>query len=211
MLAAAFIKWKTIKMKNTIIAIAGGSGSGKTTFAKRLYALLGAEQALILAQDHYYIDQSTKFDKDGGAVNFDHPDAIDFSLMAEHLYQLKNDREIEVPIYDFATHTRQVETVSYQAKPFILVEGILILTQSILRDHFDETVFIEVGEEQRFSRRLERDIRERGRTEQGVRDQFFGQVKPMHDEFVAPCGAYAKHIIGNGGEFDQLIYHFSRL
>jgi len=198
-------------MKNTIIAIAGGSGSGKTTFAKRLYALLGAEQALILAQDHYYIDQSTKFDKDGGAVNFDHPDAIDFSLMAEHLYQLKNDREIEVPIYDFATHTRQVETVSYQAKPFILVEGILILTQSILRDHFDETVFIEVGEEQRFSRRLERDIRERGRTEQGVRDQFFGQVKPMHDEFVAPCGAYAKHIIGNGGEFDQLIYHFSRL
>ncbi len=183
-------------MKTTIIAIAGGSGSGKTTFAKRLLSALGTHQAAIVAQDSYYIDQSHRFDRDGGAVNFDHPSALDFNLMAHHLKDLKQGLAIEIPIYDFATHKRLARTEPLAPHRFILVDGILILSQENLRPHFDISVFIDVEEKVRFERRLKRDTTERGRTAEGVREQFFRQVAPMHNEFVGPSAQYAQWKVG---------------
>ncbi len=169
-----------------IIGVAGGSGSGKTTFAKKLAEALGPELCVIVGQDSYYIDQSAKFDRDGGSVNFDHPDALDFDLMATHLQMLKENKQIDVPIYEFATHKRSADVVHVGPKPIVLVDGILILSQPQIVNVLDESVFIDVEEEVRFERRLKRDVEERGRTALGVFRQFHNQVKPMHDEFVEP-------------------------
>lgn len=175
----------------TLIAVCGGSGSGKTTFAKRLVERLGANRCAILSQDRYYIDQSSNFKEDGGEVNFDHPNAIDFDLMAKHLNQLASGKAIDAPNYDFATHKRQKETTRFEAKPVIIVDGILVLSQEKIRDEVDASVFIDIPEAIRFERRLKRDIVERGRTREGVEKQFFKQVKPMHDQFVEPSKAFA--------------------
>lgn len=175
-----------IKTKSNIqlIALAGGSGSGKTTFAKKLRQYLGEDNASILGQDSYYHDQSSKFDKDGGAVNFDHPSALDFELMALHLKNLKEGKAVDVPFYDFSTHQRLKKVEVLNPTPFILVDGTLILSQEMLRPLFDLKIFIDVNEETRFQRRLKRDVEERGRTPEGVKDQFFNQVAPMHNTFV---------------------------
>jgi len=169
-----------------IIAIAGGSGSGKTTFARRLYELLGESEAVCLGQDSYYIDQSQHFDGDGGKVNFDHPDALDFPLLKTHLEMLRRGESIEVPIYDFATHKRIEKTQTIHPHKIIIVDGILLLSIDYLRPLFDRCVFMDTDEELRFERRLKRDVAERGRTGIGVYRQFFKQVKPMHDQFVEP-------------------------
>lgn len=182
-------------MKVKIIAVAGGSGSGKTTLAKRLQSALALEGCLILGQDSYYIDQSQKFDKDGGAVNFDHPNAIEFSLMAKQIGLLKAGKEVEVPIYDFATHKRSAKKELFKPTAYILVDGTLILSQKELLPIFDESIFLEVNEDTRFQRRLKRDVEERGRTPAGVRDQFYKQVKTMHDEFVEPSKFSASLLI----------------
>jgi len=198
-------------MTPKIIAIAGGSGSGKTTFAKRLLEKLGSSTAVILGQDNYYRDQSHKFDKDGGAVNFDHPDSLEFSLMAKHLSELKKGLTVEIPLYDFATHKRKSESIKLAPHPIILVDGILILSQAILLPQFDYKVFIDCDETTRFTRRLSRDVIERGRTPEGVRNQFYKQVKPMHDEFVEQSKNIADLVI-NKENFDaQLELLFSNL
>lgn len=114
--------------KSIIVGVAGGSGSGKTYFAKDLMLKLGSHQAEIVYQDNFYIDQSKKFDRDGGAVNFDHPDSIDFSLLAECLGQLKKGEDTDIPVYDFKTHTRAKDKLKIQAKPIIVVDGILIFS-----------------------------------------------------------------------------------
>lgn len=190
-------------MRPFIICIAGGSGSGKTTIAEMLKLELSRECS-ILRQDSYYIDQSARFDRDGGAVNFDHPSSIEFELMAKHLDDLKHEKPIEVPIYDFSTHKRLEETETFNPTPFIIVDGILILSQQVLRHHFDMAIFIDANEEIRFQRRLARDIRERGRTEQGVKDQFYTQVKPMHDEFVEPSKEYANIVWENNLDLEAV-------
>lgn len=190
--------------KTKIIAISGGSGSGKTTFARDLKDALGSGCS-ILYQDSYYIDQSEKFDKDGGAVNFDHPDALEFSLLAHHLGLLKKGQKIEVPIYDFATHTRKSDTVILNPCPYILVDGILILSQKELHPHFDLSIYVDTCEQVRFERRLRRDVEERGRTPQGVEDQFYAQVAPMHDLFVEPSKNYASRILSGEESFAQRI------
>ncbi len=169
-----------------IIGIAGGSGSGKTTLARYLIRDYFPQDAVLIGQDSYYIDQSKKFDRDGGSVNFDHPSALDFALMAKQLFDLKSGHAIEIPIYDFATHQRLAKTEPIKPKSVIIVDGTLILATPLLTPLFSESVFIEVSEELRFQRRLQRDVAERGRTEDGVRAQFFGQVKAMHDLFVEP-------------------------
>ncbi len=172
------------------VGIAGGSGSGKTTLAQALHDLFGPELSAILPQDAFYIDQSARFDRDGGSVNFDHPSSLDFPLMAEQLETLLSGRHVDVPIYDFATHSRCRETVRFPARPLVIVDGTLILDAAPLRRHFALSVFVQTGEDRRYARRLERDVRERGRTPEGVQRQFLRQVKPMHDAFVEPSMAH---------------------
>lgn len=188
-----------------ILGVAGGSGSGKTTFANTLAKKLGDQKSVIIAQDNYYHDQSDKFDKDGGAVNFDHPNAIDFKLLADHLCCLKNNQVIEVPTYDFATHRRLDETNKVSPKPLIILDGILLLSDPLVFDCLDESVFVHTDEKTRFNRRLKRDIEERGRTEEGVREQFFNQVVPMHNKYVEPSQEKASYIIKDDNDFDALI------
>ena len=178
-----------------LIAIAGGSGSGKTTLAKKIKSGLRDQGCAMIGQDSYYIDQSSKFDRDGGSVNFDHPDALDFALMAEHLKDLREGKKIEIPIYDFAQHKRLPTTQSLASHPVILVDGTLILSQPALMSLFDESLFLEVDEETRFKRRLRRDVNDRGRTPEGVKEQFYRQVKVMHDEFVEPSKAQASFLV----------------
>lgn len=181
----------------TIIGVAGGSGSGKTTFARALAEKLGPELSFVLYQDNYYKDQSAKFDFDGGSVNFDHPDAIDFELLAEHIKILKAGDAINIPIYDFATHSRKKESIHQTPKKVVIIDGILIFSQKIVCDLMDVKVFVQTPEEIRFQRRLERDVEERGRTPEGVKNQFEKQVKPMHDMFVEPSQEHA-HIVASG-------------
>jgi len=169
-----------------IIGVSGGSGSGKTTIAAMLRKTLGDDTSSILYQDSYYIDQSDKFDKDGGAVNFDHPSAIEFDLLFKHLQALKRGEDIQVPYYDFATHKRSIGKDAFCPRKVILVDGILIFNKPEYLEYFDLTIFVDTPEDVRYSRRLARDTAERGRTEQGVYDQFYGQVAPMHNEFVEP-------------------------
>lgn len=176
-----------------ILAVAGGSGSGKTFFAQALAKKL-QEKAFVLYQDNYYIDQSHRFDYDGGSVNFDHPDALDFDLMAEHLKELKKGEDIRIPKYEFATHSRMKETIYQPWKRVVIVDGILILTQPKLLELFDASIFVETPEDIRFERRLNRDVVERGRTPEGVKAQFENQVKPMHDLFVEPSKNMATYV-----------------
>ena len=178
-----------------IVGIAGGSGSGKTTFAKRLSSQLSPDLCTILGQDSYYIDQSHRFDGDGGSVNFDHPDSLEFSLMAKHLEMLKNGQSIDVPIYDFPTHKRLDKVIHLEPKPIVLVDGILILSQPDVVQQLDEAVFIDCDENLRYERRLKRDVEERGRTPLGVFKQFHNQVKPMHDRFVEPSKKVASLVV----------------
>lgn len=184
-----------------IIGIAGGSGSGKTFFAEALHKKLGPELSTLIYQDNYYIDQSHLFDEDGGSVNFDHPDSLDFKLLASHLALLKQNKPVEIPLYDFKTHKRLKETKHQEPKKVIIIDGILILVHDYVRKHFTESIFIETPEDIRFQRRLERDVLHRGRTREGVFMQFYKQVKPMHDLFVEPSKNFANSV-ASGTDID---------
>ena len=189
-------------MKAYLIGISGGSGSGKTTLTRMLCQHFGTSQCQIVSQDNYYIDQSDKFDFDGGCINFDHPSSIDFDLMVKHLQQLKNGQSIEVPLYDFATHKRLQKGELLTSRRLIFVDGILLYCHEALKDLFDFKIFLQVQEDLRFSRRLKRDTEERGRTPEGVREQFYKQVKPMHDQFVEPC-AFDVEALLNDKQFES--------
>lgn len=181
-----------------IIGIAGGSGSGKTTVARMAREILENElghSCAVLAQDSYYIDQSAHFKGDGENVNFDHPSSLDFPLMATHLRALKQGQAVQVPIYDFVTHTRRPETQNLLPTDVVLVDGILILSQPEVVAALDDSYFISCPDQVRFERRLKRDTQERGRTREGVTKQFERQVRPMHDQFVEPSRKFAAHIL----------------
>ncbi|CAE79410.1 uridine kinase [Bdellovibrio bacteriovorus] len=192
-----------------IIGVAGGSGSGKTYFAKELQKMLGSENCSILYQDNYYIDQSARFDGDGGSVNFDHPQALDFTLLARGLQTLKMGQPLQVPIYDFVTHSRKTETLLENPKKVIIVDGILILHSKEVRAELDEAVFFDTPEDLRFQRRLHRDVHERGRTPEGVKKQFELQVRPMHDEFVEPSKRHAQTIVTDSGDYHAVLSQFT--
>lgn len=183
-----------------ILGVAGGSGSGKTYFAKELADALG-EHATIVYQDNFYIDQSQKFDHDGGSVNFDHPDSLELTLLAQCLSELKAGKPTQIPVYDFVTHSRKKETLTIRPTSIIIVDGILIYHPDYLRQQFDEMVFFDTPETLRYERRLERDMVERGRTAEGVKAQFLRQVKPMHDEFVEPSKYHAHTVIKDLGDY----------
>lgn len=191
--------------KSIIVGVAGGSGSGKTYFAKDLRSKLGEHQTEIVYQDNFYIDQSHRFDGDGGSVNFDHPDSIDFSLLSQCLLQLKGGADTDIPIYDFKTHTRVKEQIKIKAKPIIVVDGILIFHPPEVRNVFDYLVFFDTSEDLRFERRLQRDVKERGRTPEGVKAQFQKQVKPMHDLFVEPSKHHAHLVVSDDACYEDVL------
>lgn len=188
-----------------LLGVAGGSGSGKTHFARALRHRLGAERCELVYQDNFYFDQSGRFDFDGGSVNFDDPGSIDFALLAERLATLKTGVAVEIPVYDFATHSRRPETVTVRPRPVVIVDGILIFHSAPVRAVLDDLIFFDTPEELRYERRLARDVRERGRTPEGVRNQFLRQVKPMHDRFVGPSKAHARAVIQDVGGFEALL------
>ncbi len=179
-----------------LIGVAGGSGSGKSTFARELSSALATRgRVLILEQDSYYRDQSANFDCDGGRVNFDHPSAIEWPLLVSHLQKLKAGQAVDRPVYDFSTHKRRSEFLVVHPVPFLILDGILILLPEELRRELDFKIFIHTPEDLRFERRMARDVAERGRTPDGVRAQFMSQVKPMHDQFVEPSRQHADYVI----------------
>ena len=183
-------------MSVTVIGICGGSCSGKTTFAKRAFEVFGTDTSSILFQDNYYYDQSSNVEADGGVeINFDHPSAIDFELLTEHIKLLKTGQSIKVPRYDFKTHSRVGETIDFEPTQFIFLDGILVLTQPAIRELLDDSFFIECDELTRFQRRLARDTVERGRTKEGVKEQFYNQVNPMHEKYVEPSKFHANRVI----------------
>jgi uridine kinase len=189
--------------------VAGGSGSGKTFFARALRQQLGPSHCELIYQDNFYIDQSARFDRDGGSVNFDHPDSIDFPLLARCLRELQEGRSTEIPIYDFATHTRSPQTLKVEPRPILIVDGILILHSELARGLFDERIFFDTPEAIRFQRRMERDVKERGRTPEGVKTQFLKQVKPMHDLYVEPSKAHASRVVCDQGDFSMALREVS--
>lgn len=188
-----------------MIGVAGGSGSGKSTFCRMLQANLTESFAGILAQDFYYRDLHEYFDRDGGAVNFDHPNSIEFDLLIKHIKELRGGNDISVPKYDFASHRRLFEVSEFRCRPVVIVDGTLLLTQSEVRPLLDFAFFIDTQEDLRFQRRLARDVRERGRTSEGVREQFLRHVKPMHDLFVNPSKRFADRVISGEKSFGPVI------
>ena len=182
-----------------VIGIAGGTGSGKSTVAKVIIDRVGANHIALLPHDAYYKDLAQLAPAQRATINFDHPDSLETSLLVEHIKLLKDHHSIELPVYDFKTHTRTPKTIHLEPQPVILVEGILILAEPSLRDLFDVKIFVDTDADIRFIRRLERDIAERGRTSTSVITQYMTTVRPMHMEFVEPSKRYADVIIPEGG------------
>ncbi|MBO4351709.1 MAG: uridine kinase [Proteobacteria bacterium] len=182
-----------------IVGIAGGTGSGKTTLARKIREGLG-EASNLIQFDWYYRDLSYLPLKDREEVNFDHPSSLESELLVEHLRQLKSGHAIDVPLYDFKTHSRvQDETIHIEPLPVIVVEGILLFCFEPLREMLDIKVFVDTDADIRVFRRIRRDMRERGRDFNSIRKQYYKTVRPMHLEFVEPSKRYADVIIPEGG------------
>ncbi len=182
-----------------VIGLAGGTGSGKTTVANVIRARAGAGRIAYLPHDAYYRDFADLPKAQRDLINWDHPDSLDTELMIAHLQALRAGQTVELPVYDFTTHTRTPRTVPVAPQPIILVEGILIFADARLRALFDIKIFVDTDSDIRFIRRLQRDIAERGRTADSVIRQYLATVRPMHLEFVEPSKRYADIIIPEGG------------
>ena len=182
-----------------VIGIAGGSGSGKTTVANVILQRVGADRIAYLPHDAYYRDLSHLPYSQRVEINFDHPNSLESDLMMQHILQLKEWQPIELPVYDFTTHSRTTKTILVEPQRVILVEGILIFAEKGLRDLFDVKIFVDTDADLRLIRRLQRDISERGRTTESVIHQYLRTVRPMHLEFVEPSKRYADVIIPEGG------------
>ena len=182
-----------------VIGIAGGSGSGKTTVAQTILQRVGPDRISFLQHDAYYKDLSGLPPIQRAEVNFDHPNSLENELLIKHILQLKKGQAVEVPIYDFSSHSRTDRTFTVQPRSVILVDGILIFAELSLRDLFDVKIFVDTDSDLRFIRRLQRDIAERGRTTESVVRQYMSTVRPMHLDFVEPSKRYADVIIPEGG------------
>lgn len=182
-----------------IIGICGGTGSGKTTVANRILESVSADEVVFIQQDSYYRDLDQMPLDFRGLANFDHPDAIDNDLLIEHLRALKSGRAAELPIYDFKRQVRLTETRRTEARPIIILEGILIFAEPRLLKEMDVKIFVDTPDDIRFVRRLRRDITERGRTLESVIEQYLETVRPMHIQFVEPSKRLADVIIPEGG------------
>jgi uridine kinase len=183
-----------------VIAVAGGTGSGKTSVARKLAAALPIGTAAVIEFDAYYRDQTGVSPAARRAVNYDHPDALETDLLADHLRRLRQGEAVEVPIYDFVTHTRRPETKRVEPTPVIVVEGILALALAHIRQQCDIKVFVDTDADIRVFRRIRRDLEERGRDFASVREQYYRSVRPMHQQFVEPSKRFADLIIPEGGD-----------
>jgi uridine kinase len=181
-----------------IVGIAGGTGSGKTTFARALQTSMG-EDCVIVPQDSYYVAHTELTFDERLKINYDHPDALEDELLITHLRQLRQGKSIQVPVYDFEIYARTRETTQVLPRAIVIVEGILVLSNPRLRDEFDLKVFVDTDPDVRILRRLIRDVRQRGRTLESVRSQYLETVKPMHEAFVEPSKRYADLIVPEGG------------
>lgn len=181
------------------IGVAGGTGSGKTTVADVILDRVGKQRIAYLPHDAYYRDLGKLPPDQKAAMNFDHPDSLETELMISHIEQLKQGKPVEIPIYDFSTHSRTKRTIRVKPHPVIIVEGILLFADKKLRELLDVKIYVDTDPDIRFIRRLQRDITERGRTTENVIQQYLTTVRPMHLEFVEPSKRYANVIIPEGG------------
>jgi uridine kinase len=186
-------------MQPVVIGVAGGTGSGKTTVAQEILNRAGTEQISLIQHDAYYKDLSVLPLAQRAMMNFDHPDSLDNELLIAHLKALKAGRPVEIPVYDFTTHTRSTETRWVEPHRVILLEGILIFADEALRKQMDVKIYVDTDADIRFIRRLQRDLAERGRTMESVIHQYLATVRPMHEEFVERSKRYADVIIPEGG------------
>jgi uridine kinase len=185
---------------SVLVGIAGGTGSGKTSLAVKIRDRVGEERCLLLAQDAYYKDGSTLTPAAQAAINYDHPDAFDTSLLVQDLRDLRAGRPVPCLTYDHANYSRRVLPDPLTSKPVVILEGILVLAEEPLRRLMDIRLFIDTDADVRILRRLQRDIHERGRSFESVQRQYLQSVRPMHLEFVEPSKRYADLIIPEGAE-----------
>ena len=185
-------------MDTILIGVAGGTGSGKTTLTHHLKEHFG-EDVTVIGHDSYYKRQEGKTYEERAKQNYDHPSAFDTDLLIEHLQALKRGESIQCPVYSYTDHTRTDQTVTVHPAKVIIVEGILIFQNPVLRDMFDIKLFVETDADERILRRALRDVEERGRTLQSVVTQYLTTVKPMHDQYVEPSRKYADIIVLEGG------------
>ncbi len=181
-----------------IIGICGGTGSGKTTIARKIVDAVGVENVVLIEQDSYYRNLSDMPLDERHQANFDHPDSIDSDMLVNHIMRLKQGLPVEMPLYDFVTHTRSDRIEVIKPRPVVIVEGILIFAETRVLDLLDVRVFVDTPDDIRLMRRLRRDINERGRTFERTLDQYERTIRPMHFEFVEPSKRHADIIIPEG-------------
>ena len=182
-----------------IIGIAGGTGSGKTTVVKKIIESLPIGEVVLLPQDSYYKDSSHVLVEERQNINFDHPDAFEWSLLSKHIMMLKEGKSIEQPTYSYLTCTRQSETIHIEPREVVIVEGILALCDKRLRNMMDLKIFVDADPDERLIRVIQRDVIERGRTAEAVMERYTRVLKPMHLQFIEPCKRYADLIVPEGG------------
>jgi len=178
-----------------IIGICGGTGSGKTTIARKIIESVGRDNVILVEQDSYYRNLADMPLDERRQANFDHLDAFDNGMLVNHLKRLKQGQSVEMPVYDYKNHVRKSKTEHLEPKPVVIIEGILIFAEALILDLLDVRVFVDTPADVRFIRRLQRDISERGRTVESVIAQYFATVRPMHREFVEPSKRHADIII----------------
>jgi len=183
-----------------VIGIAGGTGSGKTTVARKMLESLPSDQVSLLQHDWYYRDCAHLGWDERITVNFDHPDSLESELLLEHLKSLKAGQGVDCPQYDFSTHTRSSDVVRVSPAPIVVVEGILLFAVPELRELFDLRLFVDTDDDIRLMRRIKRDIVKRGRDVDSIQTQYYATVRPMHLEYVAPTKRFAHLVIPEGGE-----------
>ena len=183
-----------------VIGIAGGTGSGKTTVAHKLAAEIPSHRCASIDHDSYYRDQSALPPEDRARVNYDHPSALESSLLAEHLRDLRAGKTVDIPIYDFASHSRSKQTRRVAPAALIIVEGILVFAEAQVREQMDIKIFVDTDADIRLMRRIRRDLESRGRSFDSIRNQYYATVRPMHLEYVEPTKRWADLIVPEGGD-----------
>lgn len=186
--------------KVTIIGIAGGTGSGKTTVVKKIVEALPPHHVAVVPLDSYYNDTTSMTEEERHAINFDHPDAFDWKLLTKQINELREGRAIEQPTYSYLKCNRLPETIHVEPKPVIIVEGIMTLLNKKLRDIMDIRIFVDCDSDERLIRNIQRDTVERGRDVQTVLDRYLSVLKPMHEQFIEPTKRFAHIIIPEGGD-----------